>query len=213
MRIRLLTIFVFGLVCSDLLGQKVFGDYYPYHYDESILIELRDSLIKEGVEEIFVFQKNIIQIKDSDKIVTYVLWNTGNIGHIKAITDSFIYKINDCRFFTFFKFPNLLETAINDKFDRPYRFVTPCVFYKNRFIIYSNKQKIFTFQSGNFSFDYVEHPTRQKNRKKLADMIENEISICNCDFIKESRYKRLNIFGPEDADLFNKIHETYFERK
>src|SRR5674476_130282 len=156
MNLRLIWLIFLGFVCSDLVGQKIVGDYYPYHCDELVLNVYRDSLLRLGVKEIFVFQNKISTPENLDEVETYIIWNKNSFGYIKLITDSAIYKTIKCASFKVFKTSDLFNAILIDKLDKPYKFVTPLVAYRNRFVVYSNQNSIFSFQSGDFGFEFEE---------------------------------------------------------
>ena len=212
MNLRFLWLLFLGFLCSDLVGQKIVGNYYPYHCDELVLNAYRDSLLKSGVKEILVFQNKISTQENLEEVATYIIWNNNEFGNIKLVTDSVIYKTKKCEIFRVFKTSDLFNAAINDKFDKPYKFVTPVVEYRNRFIVYSNQNAIFSFQSGDFDFEFTEDSSRHDKRKEIADLLEKEINRCIVKPEKEQNYKRLNLFDETDAEMINKAHEWYVRK-
>ena len=212
MNLRLIWLLFLGFLSSNLAGQKIIGDYYPYHCDELVLNAYRDSLFKSGVKEIFVFQNKISTPENLDEVETYIIWNKNTSGFIKLITDSAIYKTNKCESFSVFKTSDLFNAALTDRLDKPNNFVTPVVEYRNRFIVYSNQNSIFSFQSGDFDFEFKEDSIRHDKRKEIADQLEKEIQSCILKLDKEQNYKRLKLYNETDAEMINKTHERY-ERK
>jgi hypothetical protein len=209
MNLRIIWLLFLVLICSDLTGQKIVGDYYPYHCDELVLNAYRDSLLKSGVKEIFVFQNKISTSENLDEVETYIIWNKNDFGNIKLITDSAIYKTNKCESFSVFKTSDLFNSSLIDKLDKPFNFVTPVVDYRNRFIIYSNQNSIFSFQSGDFGFEFKEDSIRHDKRKEIADLIEKEIFRYSIKFEKEQNYKRLRLGVETDSEMINNAHDRY----
>jgi hypothetical protein len=212
MNLRLLWFLFLGLICSNLVGQKIVGNYYPYHCDELVLNAYRDSLLKSGVKEILVFQNKIGTQENLEQVATYIIWNNNDIGNIKLVTDSVIYKTKKCEIFRVFKTSDLFNAAIKDKLDKPYKFANPVVEYRNRFIVYSNQNSIFSFQSGDFDFEFTEDSSRHDKRKEIADLLEKEIYRCIDKLDKEQNYKRLKLFDETNAEKINKAHERYVRK-
>ena len=205
---------IFSFYFLTTNSQKVIGNYYPYFLDEPIIDVLRDSLLKSGINELFVFQTNIDSIEDINLVNTYLLWNDNLNGYVKKINDSAIFKTQKYLKFNFFKYSNLLNTVILDKYDKPYKFVVPVFDYRNRFIIYSDKTKIFSFPSGNFDIQFTEDKTRHLYKKELADKIEKEVLKYDDNNKIENKYKRLDLFSGNDSinNLVEKAHDKYFKK-
>ena len=212
--IRFQSLIFFVFACMFVLntnGQKICGDFYPYHLDESVINDTRDSLLKAGVRELIVFQNSVDSMEAFRLVNTFLIWNDFNNGYIKIISDSMVFKTQKCSKFSSFMYPNIRNTMFSDKFDKPNKFVAPVIDNTNRFVIYSNKTQIFSFVSGHRDFDFIEDKTRKRFRKEFADMIEKEISNCKLNRQPDRFYKRLVLFSGNEAEieLINKVHERY----
>lgn len=170
--------------------------YVPSYIDIGETSKMIDSLKNEGTSIFMLYITTISksQVNEtflgSDSIeATYFVWQQDGETHVSLITDRDIYKDQIIPTTTFFKYPFLDRTWLQEDEDI-YQFVCPINTPNNKdIVIYITPQSKRFFEIGR-NVSYELKPERNKYRSELIILLKNELSLTNSIWVKASDYDR-----------------------